>query len=291
MTEFTAYNNGGSGVNAYAYKGTNLGNNHYTVELAVPPDTATAVAKGTARVVTIGQIKEPKLQTKWATDPRPEVVPKTLINTVAQHTYMDVALSGAVQPRRQVVSNERCNVCHGALGSTSGSNTLAEAFHSGARNTVEACQVCHDANRASSTVMTSGLTLNESYQFKRMIHGIHGNSKRTYPFTHGNPVYGSFTKDGILLTTGTAATAFKLKNGTNVAVGATLAPGGGEGFANWLVGNPPAPPENYAAEVAYPDLGLNCNACHVNNSYQTDRGPWALSSRSRPASPTRCSGW
>ena len=40
----------------------------------------------------------------------------------------------------------------------------------------------------SSTVMTNGLALNESYQFKRMIHGIHGNSKRTYPFTHGNPV-------------------------------------------------------------------------------------------------------
>jgi len=290
VTEFTAYNNGGSGVNAYAYKGTNLGNNHYTVELAVPPDTATAVAKGTARVVTIGQIKEPKLQTKWATDPRPEVVPKTLINTVAQHTYTDVALSGAVQPRRQVVSNERCNVCHGALGSTSGSNTLAEAFHGGARNTVEACQVCHDANRASSTVMTSGLTLNESYQFKRMIHGIHGNSKRTYPFTHGNPVYGSFTKDGILLTTGTAATAFKLKNGTNVAVGATLAPGGGEGFANWLVGNPPAPPENYAAEVAYPDLGLNCNACHVNNSYQTDSGPVG-SVVSKPAGITNPLQW
>jgi len=31
--------------------------------------------------------------------------------------------------------------------------------------------------------------------------------------------------------------------------------------------------ENYAAEVAYPDLvGINCNACHVNNSYQQDLG-------------------
>ena len=52
--------------------------------------------------------------------------------------------------------------------------------------------VCHDANRASSTVMTNGLALNESYQFKRMIHGIHGNSKRLYPFTHGNTVVGAF---------------------------------------------------------------------------------------------------
>ena len=28
-----------------------------------------------------------------------------------------------------------------------------------------------------------------------------------------------------------------------------------------------------AAEVAYPDASLNCNACHVNNSYKTDQSP------------------
>jgi OmcA/MtrC family decaheme c-type cytochrome len=30
---------------------------------------------------------------------------------------------------------------------------------------------------------------------------------------------------------------------------------------------------NFAAEVAYPQIGLNCNACHVNNSWQTDPNP------------------
>jgi OmcA/MtrC family decaheme c-type cytochrome len=30
--------------------------------------------------------------------------------------------------------------------------------------------------------------------------------------------------------------------------------------------------ENYAAEVAWPGVGLNCNACHVDNSYKLDRG-------------------
>jgi OmcA/MtrC family decaheme c-type cytochrome len=110
-------------------------------------------------VVTYGQIKEVKLQAKSATDPRPPVVPTTLINTVVQHTYKDVALTGSLQPRRVIVSNEKCNVCHGALGTTSGSNIpeLQSAFHSGARNTVEACVVCHDPNKASSTVMTNGL--------------------------------------------------------------------------------------------------------------------------------------
>jgi OmcA/MtrC family decaheme c-type cytochrome len=138
--------------------------------------------------------------------------------------------------------------------------------------------------------MTSGLTLNESYQFKRMIHGIHGNSKRAYPFTHGNPVYGAFNKSGVLSTTGTAAYDFKLKDGTPVKAGATVA--AGQGFANWLTGNPPgAPPENYAAEVAYPDLGINCNACHVNNSYQTDRSTVGAVVSKPPSAGTNPLGW
>lgn len=239
QTEFSAYNNGGNSANVYAYKGRNDGNNHYSVDITLPADTATAVAFGTARVVSIGQIKEPKLEVKWATDPRPEVSPKVLVNTVVQHTFTELALTGTLQPRRTIVANAKCNVCHGALGTTSGSNTLAEAFHGGARNTVEACVVCHDANRASSTVMTNGLALNESYQFKRMIHGIHGNSQRSYPFTHGNTVVGAFNKDGSSIS-------------------------GGDPLA--------ASVENYAAEVAWPGVGLNCNACHVDNSYKSDLG-------------------
>jgi len=84
------------------------------------------------------------------------------------------------------------------------------------------------------------LNLYESYQFKRMIHGIHGNSKRTSPFTHGNKVVGAFNMDG-----------------TSATGGAPLASG----------------VENYAAEVAWPGVGINCNACHVNNSYKQDLGP------------------
>jgi OmcA/MtrC family decaheme c-type cytochrome len=244
VTEFSSYNNGGSGANSYAYKGVNDGTNHYSVDITLPADTATSVATGTARVISIGQVKEPELKLKSNTVPRAFVNPETprasLVNVVVQNTYKDVVLTGALNPRREIVSNDKCNACHGSLGSTSGSNTLAEAFHGGARNTVEACSLCHDANRASSTVMTNGLALNESYQFNRMIHGIHGNSKRTYPFTHGNKVVGAFGKNGLLLADGTSP----MTAGT----------------------------ENYAAEVAYPSVGLNCNACHVNNSYKNDRG-------------------
>lgn len=266
ITEFSAFNNGGNTATAFAYKGTNDGNNHYTVDIPVPDDTATRFAAGTARVVSIGQIKEPKLQVKWATDPRPEVVPAELVNVVVQHTYQELALSGPLNPRRQIVSNEKCNVCHAALGTTSGSNTLANAFHGGARNTVEACVVCHDVNRASSTITTDGLAMSESYQFKRMIHGIHGNSKRTYPFTHGNKVIGVFSMAGILTVDG--------------LIGSVTAPPDGTQFLPFATGTLvtagtplAADVVNYAAEVAWPGVGLNCNACHVNNSYKVDRGP------------------
>ncbi len=248
VTEYSAYNNGGNTANAYAYKGSNDGTNHYTVNIPLPDDTATAIANGTARVVSIGQVKEAKLAAASGTNPRPEATPSELVNTLVQHSFRELALSGSLQPRRSIVASEKCNACHSALGAGSGSNTLANAFHGGARDTVEACVVCHDANRVSSTVMTNGLALNESYQFKRMIHGIHGNSKRSYPFTYGNSVVGAFNKDGTSVTGAAPLSAQKDSAGKPLV-------------------------ENFAAEVAWPGVGINCNACHVNNSYKVDQSP------------------
>jgi OmcA/MtrC family decaheme c-type cytochrome len=306
VTEFSAYNNGGSAANVFAYKGTNDGSNHYTAQIPVPPDVpGISMAAGSARVVTIGQVKEPKLQVKAATDPRPEVTPRELINVVVQNTHFDVALTGSLVPRRTVVSNEKCNVCHGALGTTSGSNTLINAFHGGARNTVESCPLCHDPNRmSSSTVMTNGLALNESYQFKRMIHGIHSNTKRVYPFTHGNPVQGAFNDAGALTTPGTflsnqsvtinGSPTVVITAGTPVPVGTTF-----QGIADMVTaaaralgytGAPIAPAENYAAEVAYPAVGLNCNACHVNEAWKVDRSVLG-SVVAKPAGTTNPMDW
>ena len=249
VTEYSAYNNGGSSANAYLHKGTNDGSNHYTVSIPVPDDTAIAIAKGTARVISIGQVVEHQLEAASGINPRPEVKPTAYVNIGVQHTFKELALSGTLQARRTVVSNEKCNACHGLLGTASGANTLANAFHGGGRNTVEACVTCHDANRMSSTIMTNGLALNESFQFKRMIHGIHGNSKRTYPFTHGNTVVGAFCNPA-----NTSAIAVAACNGT----------------LQFLTGV-----ENYAAEVAWPGPAptVNCNTCHVDNSYQRDLSP------------------
>ena len=38
---------------------------------------------------------------------------------------------------------------------------------------------------------------------------------------------------------------------------------------NGVVG--PSSVENFAAEVAWPGVGINCNACHVNDSYKIDQ--------------------
>jgi len=294
VTEFSAYNNGGNLAFACAFEGpttsgtsptnactktaVNDGSNKYTIDIPLPADSATAVAQGTARVVGIGQIKEQKLEVQTALDPRPPVtVPSgqsvPLVNVVAQHTYADVALSGTPNPRRVVVSNEKCNVCHGALGTTTGSNSKDETLHGGARNTVEACVLCHDPNRYSSTVMTNGLALSENYSFKRMIHGIHGSSRRQYPFTHGNNVIGAFNKSGLLTMDGLiaastsssvsapAGTMFQpFSTGVVVPAGTALGASGSE-------------VTNYAAEVAYPAVGLNCNGCHVNDSWKNDLSP------------------
>ncbi|MDH5539015.1 MAG: OmcA/MtrC family decaheme c-type cytochrome [Rhizobacter sp.] len=318
VTEFTSYNNPSNSAGSArvtAISGTNDGTNVYTNTITIPvnlQDTTDPakpkdirVASGTARVVSIGQIREPKLEVKWATDPRPEVVPADTVNTVVQNTWKEFAITGPLTPRRTIVATEKCNVCHGALGTTSGSNTLANAFHGGARNIVEACVTCHDPNRMSSTVMTNGLALNESYQFKRMIHGIHGNSKRTYPFTHGNPVRGAFGKDGTLPLGGSFLADYSIRGFTPTPAGPVVAAGTAVaanstfqsigdlitaaartvGYTGSAVSF-----ENYAAEVAWPGVGINCNVCHVDNSYKVDRGPVG-SVVSQPAGVTDPLGW
>jgi OmcA/MtrC family decaheme c-type cytochrome len=79
--------------------------------------------------------------------------------------------------------------------------------------------------------------------------------------------------------------------GTQVAAGATF-----ESIAQIIdkaardkgyTGAPIEPALNYAAEVAYPDLGVNCNLCHVNDSYKVDRSQVGsvVSLRSTGANP------
>ena len=245
VTEFTSYNNGGSNVRVNMSDGTNDGTNHYTAEIAIPADSATAVAAGTARILSSGRVLELKL------DPisRQPVDGTTTENVSVQHAWKEFAISGTLTARRTVVSTEKCNACHSTLGTGSGSNTLHNAFHRGERNYVEACVHCHDAGRVSGgTVMADGSAFNESYHFKRMIHALHaaGTSVRTYPFTHDNTVQAAFNKDCVSTTDPMVVCA----DGTD-----------------------PTGVTNFAKEVVYPGLIQDCNACHVNDSWKQDRSP------------------
>jgi OmcA/MtrC family decaheme c-type cytochrome len=190
VTEFSSYNNGGNQVRALVNTGVNQGGNVYKVNIPIPADDATHKAKGTARVMSIGQVKELLLS----------VVDRTPVDGVATtnvsmvNVVKDVALTGSLNPRRTVVSDEACSKCHSILGNTGADNDAS--FHSGARNSVLTCTLCHDANRGGGnlkmgdgTLDIAGNQLSESYQFKRLIHGIHGGAKRTYDFFHGSTNY------------------------------------------------------------------------------------------------------
>jgi OmcA/MtrC family decaheme c-type cytochrome len=71
--------------------------------------------------------------------------------------------------RRAIVEDARCNKCHQELGLFTD-----ESFHGGQRNDGSTCAWCHNPNRTSSGWGA------DSTNF---IHGIHGASKRTTPFT------------------------------------------------------------------------------------------------------------
>jgi OmcA/MtrC family decaheme c-type cytochrome len=49
--------------------------------------------------------------------------------------------------------------------------------------------------------------------------------------------------------------------------------------------------ENYAAEVAWPGVGINCNACHVDNSYKTDWGTLGTVVSKQPATEADPNKW
>ena len=80
------------------------------------------------------------------------------------------AITGtATTARRQVVDVNKCNVCHGNL-TLHGNNRTSS---------IETCVSCHNANATDiSRRPTTGTTLDnkteESVDFKKLIHGIHG---------------------------------------------------------------------------------------------------------------------
>ncbi len=122
--------------------------------------------------------------------------------------------------------------------------------------------------------MTNGRALSENYAFKRMIHGIHGNSRRAAS-VHARQQRDRRVQQGGHPDAGRPDRRQQFVDGV----------GAGRDAAAAVVHRHRGPRRdgagrlgqsrstNYAAEVDYPQVGLNCNGCHVNNSWQNDPNP------------------
>ncbi len=84
-------------------------------------------------------------------------------------TYFSVD-SSRVEPRRQVVTTEKCNVCH----------TRIEA-HGRNRNEISECVVCHNSTMTDSARRPAAQAPNESISFASMIHRIHTGKEQGRP--------------------------------------------------------------------------------------------------------------
>lgn len=201
---------------------TNIGDNVFRVSSTLPPQ-----ATGTGSVGIEGH-------------PAVEGVRIPVANVVEPF-----AISGALEPRRLIVSIDKCNACHGNL-SLHGNNR---------QGTVETCVFCHNADATDmevrpatvdededgvfddfAAVGVDGLR-EESIHFKYMIHAIHAGSADD----HG------YRQNGIVV----------------------------YGFRRSV--------HDYS-HVRYSGILSNCNACHEGDSYRVNAPAGALATTFETAS-------
>ncbi|HVR38540.1 MAG TPA: OmcA/MtrC family decaheme c-type cytochrome [Thermoanaerobaculia bacterium] len=98
------------------------------------------------------------------------------VNEGAFNPIKYFALTGAVTPRRTVVTIAQCNKCHDNL-----------ALHGGQRFNTDECVICHNPTKGDEDRRVSNTGAAESISFNRMIHRIHTGVELTQDFTiYGN---------------------------------------------------------------------------------------------------------
>lgn len=85
------------------------------------------------------------------------------------------AVTGAVEPRREVVDQDKCNVCHDRL-----------ALHGTQRFSIEYCVMCHHPLESDEAVRPATAMPPVTIDFKAMIHKIHSGEE----LAKGYSVYG-----------------------------------------------------------------------------------------------------
>jgi OmcA/MtrC family decaheme c-type cytochrome len=108
-------------------------------------------------------------------DPDPVVEERHEIPVTGAVAYYEISDTGGQgEPRREIVSLDKCANCHGELLSLHGSNRT---------NKIELCVTCHNANATDIRARAEGgVQGEESIDFKRMIHGIHAANVVIYGF-------------------------------------------------------------------------------------------------------------
>lgn len=140
------------------------GSNRFTITSPVLPADAT----GTVAVAFQGPINESGLRVPVA-------------NVVRYF-----AMSGVKKDRRQVVSADKCNACHGRFIGYASLITFNPGLgaHDASSNDPQVCVICHNGNNPlDGTIVTGGVVTQyaESADFKRFIHLVHANQGENYP--------------------------------------------------------------------------------------------------------------
>ena len=138
--------------------------NRFTLTSPVIPAEAT----GTVAVAFVGRINESGLRVPVA-------------NVVRY-----LAMSGAEKDRRQVVSADKCNACHGRFIGFTSLTTFNPGLgaHGANRNDPQVCVICHNGNNPlDGTIVSGGVVTQyaESADFKRFIHLLHLQQGENYP--------------------------------------------------------------------------------------------------------------
>lgn len=142
-------------LSAAAVPGSSPGTYTVTSPVAVP-----AGLTGTLRVVMEGHPAGDVTRAGSFTD-----------RLAVKNVFRDFAVSGSVQPRRNVVDIAKCNVCHDRL-SLHGNNRTDE---------IGVCALCHNANATDKARRPAAGGVDgkaeESVDFKTLVHALHAGEK------------------------------------------------------------------------------------------------------------------
>jgi OmcA/MtrC family decaheme c-type cytochrome len=105
----------------------------------------------------------------------PGTTKQVTVRDTLESVTMDFAVSGNLQPRRQLVDMAKCNNCHDKL-----------APHGGNRNTIESCVLCHNPAMTDVAVRPKSDLPTESIDMKILAHKIHTGEE----LKNGYVVYG-----------------------------------------------------------------------------------------------------